>query len=153
MPLPDAGDFRVTLGDEEKERIKRQITAAVEASLQVASRELWQRLYEAVSHLAERLQAYKVTGEGVEHPFRDSVVTNLVKLVDVLPKLNVTGDPEPERLAAQVRASLLVDPQELRKSESTRSETAKAATAICDRMAAYMAGYSAPAPEDEGRAA
>ena len=145
MPLPDAGDFRVTLGDEEKERIKRQITAAVEASLQVASRELWQRLYEAVSHLAERLQAYKVTGEGVEHPFRDSVVTNLVKLVDVLPKLNVTGDPELERLANQVRASLLVDPQELRKSESIRSETAKAATAICDRMAAYMAGYSVPA--------
>ena len=27
MPLPDAGDFRVALGDEEKERIKRQITA------------------------------------------------------------------------------------------------------------------------------
>lgn len=68
MPLPDAGDFRVALGDEEKERIKRQITAAVETSLQVASRELWQRLYEAVSHLAERLQAYKVTEEGVEHP-------------------------------------------------------------------------------------
>ncbi len=51
MPLPDAGDFRVTLGDEEKERIKRQITAAVEASLQVASRELWQRLCEAVSNV------------------------------------------------------------------------------------------------------
>ena len=145
MPLPDAGDFRVTLGDEEKERIKRQITAAVEASLQVASRELWQRLFEAVSHLAERLRAYKVTGEGVEHPFRDSVVTNLVKLVDVLPKLNVTGDPELERLAAQVRASLLVDPQELRKSELIRSETARAATAISERMAAYMSGYSIPA--------
>ena len=87
-----------------------------------------------------------MTGDGIEHPFRDSVVTNLVKLVDVLPKLNVTGDPELERLAAQVRASLLVDPQELRKSESVRSETAKAATAICDRMAAYMAGYSVPAP-------
>jgi hypothetical protein len=149
MPLPDAGDFRVTLGEEEKERIKRQITAAVEASLQVASRDLWQRLYEAVSHLAERLQAYKVTEEGVEHPFRDSVVTNLVKLVDVLPKLNVTGDPELERLASQVRASLLVDPQELRKSESIRSETAKNAAAIAGRMAAYMGVYSAP----EGRAA
>jgi hypothetical protein len=58
MPLPDAGDFRVTLGDEERERIKRQITATVEASLQVASRDLWQRLYEAVSQLGERLQAY-----------------------------------------------------------------------------------------------
>jgi hypothetical protein len=149
MPLPDAGDFRVTLGEEEKERIKRQIAAAVEASLQVASRDLWQRLYEAVSHLAERLQAYKVTEEGIKNPFRDSVVTNLVKLVDVLPKLNVTGDPELERLAAQVRASLLVDPQELRKSESIRSETAKHAAALVQRMQAYMGVYPAP----EGRAA
>src|ERR1700758_2288389 len=106
-PLPDAGDFRVALGDEEKDRIKRQITAAVEASLQVASRELWQRLYEAVSHRADRLQAYQVTEEGVKNPFRDSVVTRLVKLVDVLPKLNVTADPELERLAAPGRASLL----------------------------------------------
>ena len=152
MPLPDAGDFRVTLGDEEKDRIKRQITMAVEASLQVASRDLWQRLYEAVSHLAERLSAYKVTGVGVEHPFRDTVITNLVKLVDVLPKLNVTGDPELERLAAQVRTSLLVDPQELRKSESVRTETAKAATAICQRMEGYMSGYLIPAP-NERRAA
>jgi len=161
MPLPDAADFRVALGDEEKERIKRQITAAVEASLQVASRELWQRLYEAVDHLAERLQAYKVTEEGVEHPFRDSVVTNLVKLVDVLPKLNVTGDPELEQLAAQVRASLLVDPQELRKSEGVRTETARNASAIASRMSAYMAVYSIPtpaaaggsSPSNEGRAA
>jgi hypothetical protein len=152
MPLPDAGDFRVSLGDEEKERIKRQITTAVEASLQVASRDLWLRLYEAVTHLAERLQAYQVTEEGVEHPFRDSVVTNLVKLVDILPKLNVTADLELERLAAQVRASLLVDPQELRKSESVRSDTAKAAAMIAQRMAGYMAGYTVPA-SNEGRAA
>jgi len=69
MPLPDAGDFRVVLGDEEKQRIKRQITAAVEASLHVGSRELWHRLYEAVQHMADRLAAYKVTDEGVEHPF------------------------------------------------------------------------------------
>jgi hypothetical protein len=142
MPLPDAGDFRVTMGEEEKERIKRQITAAVEASLQVASRELWQRLYEAVSHMAERLQAYKVTEDGVKSPFRDSVVTNLVKLVDILPKLNVTGDAELERLAAEVRASLLVDPNELRKSEPLRTETAKAASEIAKKMMVYVGTYS-----------
>jgi hypothetical protein len=147
MPLPDAGDFRVALGDEEKDRIKRQITAAVEASLQVGSRELWQRLYEGVSHMAERLTAYKVTGGGVEHPFRDSIVTNLVKLVDVLPKLNVTNDPELERLTGQVHASLLVDPKELRQSESVRAETAKTAAEIAQRMASYMGVCSAPALE------
>jgi hypothetical protein len=78
----------------------------------------------------------------------------LVKLVDVLPKLNVTGDPELERLADQVRASLLVDPQELRKSESVRTETAKAANDLAAKMAAYMTGYAAPVPTaTEGRAA
>ena len=152
MPLPDAGDFRVSLGDEEKERIKRQITTAVEASLQVASRDLWFRLYEAVMHLAKRLQAFQVTEEGVEHPFRDSVVTNLVKRVNIPPKLNVTADLDLKGLAAQVRASLLVDPQELRKSESVRTETAKAAAIIAQRMAGYMAGYTIPA-SNEGRAA
>jgi len=145
MPLPDAGDFRVTLGDEEKTRIKRQITAAVEASLQVGSRELWHRLYDAVQHMAERLSAYRVTDEGVEHSFRDTVVTNLKKLVDVLPKLNITNDPELERLGSQVRASLLVDPKELRLSECVRAETAKAAAEIAQRMAGYMSGYFAPA--------
>ncbi len=145
MPLPDAGDFRVGLGDEEKERIKRQITAAVEASLQVGSRELWFRLYEAVQHMADRLTAYKVTDQGVEHPFRDTVVTNLVKLVDVLPKLNITNDPELDRLAEHVRTSLLIDPKELRKSDAIRAETAKVAASIAQHMAGYMAGYSIPA--------
>jgi hypothetical protein len=138
IPLPDAADFRVLLGDEEKERIKRQITATVEASLQVASRDLWQRLYEAVKHMADRLNAYRVSEERVEHPFRDTVVSNLVRLVEILPKLNVTRDPELERLTAQVGASLLVDPKELRQSESARTETAKAANAIAERMASYM---------------
>lgn len=145
LPLPDADDFRVSLGDEEKDRIKRQITASVEASLQVASRELWQRLYEAVSHMSARLTAYKVTEAGVEHPFRDSVVTNLVKLVDVMPKLNITGDPELEQLTAKIRSSLLVDPNELRKSETVRSDTAKAAAAIAQHMAGYMTGYQVTA--------
>ena len=141
MPLPDANDFRVSLGDEERDRIRRKYRASVEASLTLASRELWQRMYNAVSHKAQRLSAYKATGNGVEHPFRDSIVTNLIELVDVMPKLNVTSDPELERLTAEVRASLLIDPDELRQSESTRTETAKRAAEIAQRMAGYMAGY------------
>src|SRR5260221_3602631 len=49
----------------------------------------------------------RVTTEGVEHPFRDSVVTNLVKIVDILPKLNVTGDPALETLATDRKSTRL----------------------------------------------
>lgn len=149
LPLPNAGDFRVALGEEEKARIERQITAAVESSVQVGSRELWYRLYEAVHHMAERLSSYQVTKEGVEHPFRDSVVVNLVKLVEVLPKLNVTADPELDRLTQEVRAALLVDPQELRQSATKRSDTARAAAEIAARMSGYMAGYVLPILETQ----
>jgi hypothetical protein len=37
MPLPGANDFRVSLGEDEKDRIKRQIMTLVEASLTVGS--------------------------------------------------------------------------------------------------------------------
>jgi hypothetical protein len=137
-PLPDASDFRVALGDEDVQRIKRQIEASLAASLQVGTRELWQRLYKVVRHMSDRLTEYNATEEGKGRKLYDSWVTNIVEIVDVLPKLNITRDQELERMAADVRASLIVDPNELRKSEIARSDTAKAAAQIAARMAAYM---------------
>ena len=93
-----------------------------------------------MAHMAERLSAYKATGQGVENPFRDSMVTNFVKLVVVMPRLNVTGDPELEQLTSELRASLLVDPGELRTSEKIRADTMQASR-IARQMSAYVAGY------------
>ena len=64
----------------------------------------------------------------------------------MLPKLNVTGDPELQRMGEEVRRSLLVDPKELRRSEGSRKETARAAAAIAQQMAGYMAGYQMASP-------
>lgn len=138
LPLPDAEDFRVSLGDQDRKRIKRQITESIEASLRVGTRELWQRLYKVVSHMSQRMTEYNAAAEGEKPRLYDSMVTNIVEIVDVLPKLNIAEDTELDRMAAEVRRSLVVDPQELRKSETVRSDTAKAAVDIVQRMAAYM---------------
>jgi hypothetical protein len=66
------------------------------------------------------------------------MITNIVEIIDVLPKLNIAGDTELDRMASEVRHSLIVDPKDLRKSETIRSETARAAVDIVQRMAAYM---------------
>ena len=55
QPLPVASDFRVKLGEEDQQRMKRQIEASLTASLHVGTRELWQRLYKVVRHMAQRL--------------------------------------------------------------------------------------------------
>ena len=137
-PLPDAADFRVSLGEEDRQRIKRQIEADLQASLQLGTRDLWQRLYQVVRHMSNRMTDYLETEKGKGRKFYDAWVNNIVEIVDVLPKLNVSQDAELERMACDVRNALLVDPNELRKSESACTETARAASAIAARMAAYM---------------
>lgn len=144
-PMPTADDFRVSIGDEQRERIKRQIAESVEASLRVGTRKLWQRLYKVVSHMAARMSEYNTAESGNKPKLYDSIVTNIVDLVDVLPKLNITGDVDLDRMADEVRHALLVDPKELRKSELVRANTAKAAAEIAQRMAAYM---GVPAPQE-----
>ena len=138
LPLPDAEDFRVSMGDQDRERIKRQIADSIQASLRVGTRELWQRLYKVVSHMSQRMTEYNAAGDGEKPRLYDSMITNIVEIVDVLPKLNIAGDTELDRMASEVRNSLIVDPKELRKSEAVRSDTAKAALDIAQRMAAYM---------------
>jgi hypothetical protein len=54
------------------------------------------------------------------------MITNIVEIVDVLPKLNIAGETELDRMASEIRTSLGVDPLELRKSETMRSDAAKA---------------------------
>ncbi len=144
LPLPDADDFRVSIGDEDRERIKRQIAESLQASLRVGTRELWQRLYKVVSHMSARMSEYNSAEDGKKPKLYDSMITNVVEIVDVLPKLNIAGDTELDRMAGEVRSSLLVSPQELRKSETLRSDTARAAANIAQRMAAYMGVPAAP---------
>lgn len=138
LPLPDADDFRVSIGDQDRERIKRQIAESIQASLRVGTRELWQRLYKVVSHMSQRMTEYNTAQDGSKPRLYDSMITNIVEIVDVLPKLNIAGDTELDQMASEIRKSLVVDPQELRKSETMRSDAARAAADIAQRMAAYM---------------
>jgi hypothetical protein len=145
-PLPDASDFRVSLGEAEETRIRSEIEDRVNAALDGAVRDLWQRVHDCVAHIAERLRAYKVerdpdTGKDkVSNPFRDSLVTNLRDLVDLLPRLNLTGDPSlaamRDKLAAQLAPH---EPQALRDSEALREQVARTAEDILRDMAGYCA--------------
>jgi hypothetical protein len=138
-PMPSADDFRVDISDSERERLKRQIADSVQASLRAATRDLWQRLYDVVSHMSKKLAEYNGSSEDDKKPkLYKSMVGNIVELVDVLPKLNVAGDRELDRMAETARCSLIVDTEDLRQSEAVRTDVARAAAEIAQRMAAYM---------------
>lgn len=130
-PLPTGDDFRVDLQGEEVTKIQKEIEDRLQNATQDAMRELWGRLYKATESMVDRLS-------DPEAIFRDSLITNLEELVSILPRLNMTDDPELEKMRREVEEKLIKDPAVLRTDKDERKQTADEAKAILDSMAAFM---------------
>ena len=131
-PVPDSDDFRVSLTDDEVDRIKQDIELRVKDSVSAAMGDLWDRLFKCVKHMADKLKDQKAV-------FRDSLVGNIRELCDLLPRLNLTSDPDLDAMIHEVRSSLSgLDPEVLRKHEIDRRVAADSADDILKKMASYM---------------
>ena len=128
LPIPSGADFRVEMSAEEQARISREIDTNVRQSLTRGTEDLWKRLRDVVSHMVERLNE-------PESRFHASLVTNVLDLVDILPRLNVSGDAELNRFAVQARQRLCShSAQELKKNETLRTAMATDAVEIAAQM-------------------
>jgi len=131
-PLPDAADFRVDIADEQAAEIRRQIEATAQAAEARAMRDLWQRLYDGVAAMVDRLSAPDTI-------FRDSLIGNMRAMLDILPRLNVSNDATLAALADEADRKLAAyHPQDLRDDKATRAIVAADAAAILDKVSAYM---------------
>lgn len=140
-PMPDASDFRVDVGDTERALIQADIEARVNAAVEDAMTDLWKRVHDNVSRMAERLRGYHVDGEGKVHgAFRDSLVGNMRELVEVLPKLNFTGSNSLETMRQRLENELCqFEPKELRENETVREAIAENAEAILKEVSQFLA--------------
>ena len=132
LPIPSGEDFRVALSEEQRVRISRDIDAQVRVSLQRGTQELWIRLRKLVDHMVARLQQ-------PEGKLYASVVDNIVELINVLPNLNLTGDPTLNVFVEEIRSRLCsASAKELKANDLLRASTAQEAAEIASRMAAHM---------------
>jgi hypothetical protein len=143
-PIPDKADFRTALPKEEIEKIAADIDQQVDRALKNAIGDLFERLFQVTVTLRDKLKAYKVTEDKgkkkVENAFRDSAVTNIRELCELLPRLNFTGDPELTKMANEVCKSLgTQEPEILRDDDESRKKAVDQADAILAKLAA--AGY------------
>ncbi len=128
LPIPSGADFRVEMSIEEQARVAREIDANVRESLTRGTEDLWKRLREVVSHMVDRLNE-------PESRFHASMVNNIVDLADILPGLNVNGDPDLNRFADHVRQRLCNhSAQELKRHDALRKATATDAAEIVAEM-------------------
>jgi len=132
LPVPEADDFRVNLLEAEVDNIRESIQEQVETSTESVMNDLWQRLFKVVEHMSERLS-------DPDNKFKNSLVENIIDLCELLPKLNITDDPELNDAVQEIKAKLtLHDPQDLRDNNLVRNKTALEAQKILNKMRPYQ---------------
>lgn len=138
-PVPESDDFRCALSSSEVSSIRQQIEADAQACTQLAMAETATRIKDVIGHMSARLKAYDIDSKGrVSNPFRDSMVSNVRDLVDVLPGLNLTGDAALNRLIAQMRTELTQYSAEVLRDDSiVRAKVADSADDILAKLSSY----------------
>jgi len=132
LPVPHEGDFRVGLDENELATMREELKQELASVSQEAMGDLSSRLYKAVSHLTDKLSQSDAV-------FRDSIIGNLADICELIPRLNVTGDSRLERINTEVKASLAaLSPRELRENPEKRSQAARDAMRIMDKMKGYL---------------
>jgi len=127
-PVPSSDHLLLNIEENALKELKGEVDGRIQENVKAVTKNLWGRLYQAVSHMAERLADEDAV-------FRNTLVTNIQELLDLLPALNVTKDEELEKMVREVREKLTVcEPDELRKDEIVRKDVARDAADIVSRM-------------------
>ena len=134
LPMPNAADFRVDIGNEQEAEIRRSIEESTAEALAGAIRDAWSRIAKVVGAMVERLNAYQPSetkGERSQGVFRDSLTTNIRDLVAILPAFNLTSSPDLDAITRRLDAELCQhEAAELRDNAALRASVASAAEAI-----------------------
>jgi hypothetical protein len=130
LPVSKVDDFYLELGEEDVEALRQQIENEFQSRIYQTTKHIWTKIKETVGHMVEKLS-------DEEAVFKNSLVENIRELVDVLPRLNFTNDPDIS-LAIHQMNDLLVDPDLLRNNVSVRFEKATEAKAILDKVNDFL---------------
>lgn len=119
-PLPTSGDFRVDAENRLKKEMQEVYERAMEERVRESMKNVWERLHECLTHLADRLGTGK---NGKNNIFRDSLLGNARELVNLLEVFNITQDQQLEAARRKLLAAIdNVEPEELRKNDDIRKD-------------------------------
>jgi hypothetical protein len=120
------------------ERARKDAEDAMASRTIKAVGSLWGQLAEMLAHFGSKLSDENAI-------FRDSTITNLQELVDMMPDLNFTNDPNLTRIASEIERTLLgYEPKDLRKQDKVRKAAADDAARILEEMSGFMGAFVTP---------
>ena len=128
MPLPDAGDWRVSIGNETEQALRSQYEGFYATQLQSAMGDVWKRAHKVLTNMSEKLDYADANTKKV---FRDSLVTNVQDMIELLGACNVTGDVTMARAQRDLDEAMRgITPDALREDAYLRAETKRQVDAV-----------------------
>ena len=143
-PIPQGGDVRFNLHEEFLEGIREDIEEDISESLVTAQEKILERLHRVVNKMAETLG-------NADKGFHQTLTTNLDEMCDLVPAMNISGDPRITEAVERVREALGgLSTDELKAEPAYRVEVARKARKEAKQLSQLMAGYfGEPQDEDE----
>ncbi len=121
FPLPESGDFRVDIGNEGLEELRKNFEEAQEKRIADAMQDVRDRVKDVVSKLSNQL---RVESDGTKGRVHESTIEACLELCDAMGDLNLTNDPEIEQMRRELRNTVeYVDVKDVRKDEGSRMQT------------------------------
>lgn len=122
-PIPSAGDFRLDVGNEELEELKKSYEAKFDERINEAMGTAWARLHELLTKTSEKLADCGGDAETAKKRYHETLITNAQELCGMLTKLNVTNDPKLEEARRELELTMLgQDIETIKDSPYARSE-------------------------------
>lgn len=122
-PVPMAGDFRVDTSEAALQELKEHYENQYNSRLENAMQDVWQRMFDCLTHMKDRLTDEVVAGDVKKKIFRDSLIENAMELINIMPALNLTNDPKLTQATQDLKRALLgVDVKTLRDNGTVRED-------------------------------
>ena len=128
IPLAEAKDWRIDIEEEAKEELAAHYANYYRSQYTAAIADVNRRLQEVLVRMSERLD---YGDKETKKVFRDSLVTNVLEIVDLMDACNLTGDQTMKANAQALRDALTgLDADDLREDNRLRLSTKKTIDAV-----------------------
>lgn len=132
LAMPDVGNLPTALAG----IVAQESQAAIDAAVAEGKRWVFKQLRDPIAHMHEKLLGY--TG-GRKGAFHDTIVTNIQEVLDILPSINIDGDPQITQMGEAMRAALTTySPDDLRDDDNARADVAQAAQDILNVLDSFI---------------
>lgn len=116
-PVPEAGDFRVDIGQTGLDELREQFNAAKEEAIAQAMSDMWGRIKEVTERLSRQLRVENET----KGKLYQSTLDGALELCEMLKTMNLTGDAQMERARRDLFNTLNgVDLKDLKQDDGAR---------------------------------